>query len=392
VTTTAPWTEVRLGDHVIVQREGVAPEAIRSGTTYVGLEHIAPDGSVPAPQVVAAGDLASQKFRFSDCHVLYGKLRPNLGKVAAPDFKGVCSTDILPLRPAKGLDKRYLWRWLRQPRVVAESTRLAAGANLPRISPDSLIEMRIPLPPIEEQHRIAAVLDQADELRAKRRAALALLDTLTESVFLDMFGDPVTNPMDWPDVALGEIVSMPLRNGVSPASAGATTEQVLTLSAITRGRYDPQARKESTFAAVPPANKRVDASDMLICRGNGNPELVGRGHFPTQSMPEVVFPDTMIAARIPATRMDHAFVERFWACAAVRNQIQSVARTTNGTFKVNQTALESVRLLDPPLVLQERFGERIAGVSRLAGWQQASLAELDALFAALQHRAFRGEL
>ena len=141
MTTTAPWTEVRLGDHVIVQREGVAPEAIRSGTTYVGLEHIAPDGSVPAPQVVAAGDLASQKFRFSDCHVLYGKLRPNLGKVAAPDFKGVCSTDILPLRPAKGLDKRYLWRWLRQPRVVAESTRLAAGANLPRISPDSLIEM-----------------------------------------------------------------------------------------------------------------------------------------------------------------------------------------------------------------------------------------------------------
>ena len=68
-----------------------------------------------------------------------------------------------------------------------------------RLNPDEhLDEIRFPLPPLPEQRRIAEVLDRAEALRAKRRAALAQLDTLTQSIFLDMFGDPATNPKGWP--------------------------------------------------------------------------------------------------------------------------------------------------------------------------------------------------
>ena len=72
---------------------------------------------------------------------------------------------------------------------------------------DDLFRLQIPLPPLAEQKRIAGVLDAADDLRAKRREALAQLDTLLQSTFLDMFGDPVTNPMGWPIARSGEFES-----------------------------------------------------------------------------------------------------------------------------------------------------------------------------------------
>ena len=66
---------------------------------------------------------------------------------------------------------------------------------------ESSVKSKLPLPPLPEQRRIAEILDKADALRAKRRAALAQLDTLTQSIFLDMFGDPATNPKGWPVTA-----------------------------------------------------------------------------------------------------------------------------------------------------------------------------------------------
>ena len=77
------------------------------------------------------------------------------------------------------------------------ATSRCSGANLPRKGPKQLASFQIPLPPLAEQKRIAGILDAADALRAKRREALAQLDTLLQSTFLDMFGDPVTNPMGW---------------------------------------------------------------------------------------------------------------------------------------------------------------------------------------------------
>jgi type I restriction enzyme S subunit len=100
----------------------------------------------------------------------------------------------------------------------------------------------------------------------------------------------------------------------------------------------------------------------------------------------------MIAARIASERIERAFLQHVWNSAAVRRQVESLARTTNGTFKVNQTMLESIAFIAPPLELQREFAMRIAAVDKLKSAHHASLAKLDALFASLQHRAFRGEL
>ncbi|MEV1144242.1 restriction endonuclease subunit S [Micromonospora sp. NPDC049799] len=282
----------------------------------------------------------------------------------------------------------YLVLALRQ----AGLRKAITGSAQPQITRQSLASISVPLPPIEEQRRIAEVLDRADELRAKRRDSRAFLDDLTQSIFLDMFGSPDANPMDWPLVTLDDVLAMPLRNGLSPATRGQIEGLVLTLSSITGQRFDPTARKRATFLAPPPAAQTVHPSDFLICRGNGNLSLVGRAFFPYEPMADTTFPDTVIAARIQTTRVRPAFLEHVWRSGAVRRQIEAVARTTNGTYKVNQTMLASVSFFAPPLSLQDDFARQIAAVDALRRRHSAHLAELDALFASLQDRAFRGLL
>jgi len=197
------WIETPLSKLVTLDREGVAPDLIEKGSKYVGLEHIGNDGHIRELVSVERGQLASNKFRFTSAHVLYGKLRPNLMKIARPGFEGICSTDILPLLPGAEVDRDYLYHFLRSPSVVAKATSLATGANLPRLSPKALLEFAVRYPrDLSEQRRIAAILDKADALRRKAQQALDLTDDLIRSTFLDMFGDPVTNPKGWPEKGL----------------------------------------------------------------------------------------------------------------------------------------------------------------------------------------------
>ena len=207
-----------------------------------------------------------------------------------------------------------------------------------------------------------------------------------------MFGDPATNPKGWPTITLKQALTIPLRNGLSPSKIGKVSAQVLTLSAITGSAFDDAARKVSTFLSSPPADQSVASKDFLICRGNGNIQLVGRGQFPIRSMPEVTFPDTMIAARVSAQLIEPSFLQHVWNSIAVRQQIESLARTTNGTFKVNQTMLEGITFISPPVPFQCQFTYRATVIEETKKKECESVARLDALFAVLQHRAFRGEL
>ncbi|MGH3856192.1 MAG: restriction endonuclease subunit S [Pseudonocardiaceae bacterium] len=283
-------------------------------------------------------------------------------------------------------------RWLSHRLASLGLTRLNRAAAIPGLNRDDAYQLRILLPPFLGQRRLARILDQAEVLRATRRKALAELNELTQSIFLDMLGDPVVNPRGWPLVKLAEVLLMPLRNGISPSEGGQVPFKVLTLSAITGGKFEATALKFGRFKTVASPTKTVDDSDLLICRGNGNIKLVGRAYFPTSKMADTLFPDTIIAARVSTSRVCPTFLEIVWDSGAVRRQIETVARTTNGTFKINQKSLEEISFYLPPLSLQQEFDERMKVVGRMKESYRAHLAELDALFTSLQYRAFRGEL
>jgi type I restriction enzyme, S subunit len=288
------------------------------------------------------------------------------------------------------VDKRYLRHVLE--RALLDMRRHLHGATMQHVNRREFLGTKLPLPGLPEQRRIAEVLDRADDLRNKRRTSLAELDTLTHSIFFDLFGDPATNPKRWHLVCLKDVLSIALRNGLSPSHSGRVTAKVLTLTAVTGSRFNEGAWKLSTFQSVPPADQAVDENDFLICRGNGNIRLVGKGHFPIKPMPDVTFPDTMIAARVNEQRIDRLFLEHIWNSSAIRGQLESSARTTNGTYKVNQPMLEAISFVCPPISLQREFAVRLAAVEKVRSAHTSSLVEMEALFTSLQNHAFRGEL
>ena len=183
----------------------------------------------------------------------------------------------------------------------------------------------------------------------------------------------------WTQVKLGEILDEPLRNGVSPSTEGDVEATVLMLSAITGASFDSSAHKLGRFRNSPPSHYRVNSSDLLICRGNGNRTLVGRGFFPGESRVDLVFPDTIIAARISQTRVDPSYVQYLWNSSLVRAQIEPRARTTNGTFKINQEILHEIVMPLPPIADQRRIVEILDYADELLTKRRKTIALLNDL-------------
>ena len=207
----------------------------------------------------------------------------------------------------------------------------------------------------------SAVCDVLDSILAAAnlaRCQLPLLDGLVKSRFVEMF-----ESTKWSTAPAGSVL-LNMRNGVSPSKAGAFRARVLTLSAITQGFFDAESWKEGTFSSDPPRGKRISAGEFYICRGNGNRDLVGAGEYSDIDYLDLVFPDTMIAARINLDLINAAYLRYAWTRPAVRRQIESRVRTTNGTFKINQRMLSEVLLPIPPLSLQREFAAFAAEVAK----------------------------
>jgi type I restriction enzyme S subunit len=166
------------------------------------------DRRIASASTLLAADAPSRaQWVLNEGDVLVATVRPNLNAVCRipPEFAGaIGSNGFAALRPnAALLDSWYLYFWTRSPSFIDMLVRRATGAAYPAVSLADVESLQIPLPPLDEQRRIADILDAADALRRKRREALRLLDELQRATFLEMFGDPVTNPKGWPEVRLG---------------------------------------------------------------------------------------------------------------------------------------------------------------------------------------------
>lgn len=392
MTTPIPlaktWPVLRLDAIASIERNSIQAGKILSGTKYAGLEHILSDEGEINSIAVQVGDIASNKFVYDEGHILYGKLRPYLRKIAIPKEAGVCSTDILPIRPGERLDKSFLYHYLRLPQCVEYATTRSSGANLPRLSPKELAAFPTPLPPLSEQKRIAAILDKADAIRRKRKAALNMANEFLRATFLDLFGDPVTNPKGWDVKPFGKLIKT-IRNGLSPSSKGTHPGTVFTLSAVTGPDFLPSAKKAALFDKDPSAYQ-AKPSDFLICRGNGNLKLVGKAKFPKGDFKATAFPDTIIAADVDTQTVLPEVLEAQWATFFIRDQIERGARTTNGTYKINQSVIKSIKVVTPDIKAQLAFRDQVKGL----GLYLSKIAEDQSsiLFESLSQRAFRGEL
>ncbi len=372
-----------LAEVAMIDRLSLQPSEIQAGTIYVGLEHISSRGEFLKPPIVTSGELASSKFRFTGKHILYGKLRPYLAKIACPTFRGICSTDIVPILPGKRIERRFLFHFLRQPAMVDYANSQTVGINLPRLSPSILAKFKIPMPPLAEQQRIAEVLDCAEALRAKRRATLAQLETLTRSLFLNLLR---TAGRDVSTVSIEEGMEVIIDyRGKSPRKTECGVP-LITARVVKGGELlEP--------------NEFIAEEDYGIWMRRGFPRS-GDVLFTTEAPlgevaqldgRKVALAQRLLVLRGKASLLDNTFLMHALTAQMVRAQIN--ARATGSTVRgIRQREFRKVMLPTPPLPLQREFALRVGAVDKLKTAQRASLAELDALFASLQHRAFRGQL
>lgn len=293
------------------------------------------------------------------------------------------------------VDAGFLSHWLRLNRPYLES--LGNGATFKEVSKSVISRVEIALPPLTEQRRIAEVLDRAEALRAKRREALAQLDRLTESVFLDQFGGSTQPP-----VTVGD--------RLKDHPAGWRWELLTDVAELATGHTPDRKRLDYWGGAIPWITltdiRRLDGSvaqrtsECVTEAGIRNSSAVRlpAGTVCFSRTASIGFVTTM--GQPMATSQD--FVN--WVCgprvnptfvmhALLRSRSRLRGLSTGSTHKtIYFPTVERFRIVVPPIALQEEFARRVAAIERLKTVQRASLMEMDALFASLQHRAFRGEL
>lgn len=286
------------------------------------------------------------------------------------------------------LDAKFLYWWLRTKRSYLQN--LGNGATFKEVSKATVSRIEIPLPSLKEQQRIAEILDRAEALRAKRRAALAQLDTLIESIFIDLFGDPVTNAKGFERTRLDSLVRKDDTINYGVVQPGTDCEGGVPLIRVAdlRDSKVSQGGLKRISLAIERAYKRsrLRGDEILIsCVGS-----IGIVALADESMKG--FNIARAVARVPlAETTDRIFMASYLRSEFVQRYFHNELRTVSQpTLNIKQIS-ETVVVL-PPLELQREFALRVSAVEKLKTTQRASLAELDNLFASLQHRAFRGEL
>ena len=274
------------------------------------------------------------------------------------------------LRPTNKIDPGYFAHYFQTIEYRRHVSSVAAGANINNLKNADLDDIEIPLPPIEEQRRIASILDAADALRTKRRQALAKLDTLAQAIFIDMFGDPLHLR----------------RGGSEPTSESKLGE----LARVRTGKLDANASSEDgiypffTCASEP---LRIDVSafecNAILVAGNGDLNVkYFEGKFNAYQRTYVI--DSLDESRAHP-RFLHGFLDIY--VGRLREQaIGGVIRY----IKLGMLTEAVVQL--PSQHAQSVYVRTIEAVDAARSLAEHSEKQADALFTALQYRAFRGEL
>ncbi len=337
------------------------------------------DDGLPKPKKFTS--VASKLSQSGD--VIIG-IRASIGEKVWSDGIYCLGRGVAALRAGSELDRRFLWNWMSY--ATPELASKGKGATFKQVNRSDIAELAIPVLPLVEQRRIAAILDQAETLRTKRRQALAHLDSLTQSIFLDMFGDPVTNPNGWAVKAissLGKVVTGNTPSRDVPEYYGNSVEWIKSDNVNTPHYYLTKAT-EGLSEAGKVVGRVVPPKSILVTCIAGSPDCIGNAAMADR---EVAF-NQQINAFIPV-ELDAQFA---YAQIVVGKKLIQGASTNGMKGMVSKSRFEAIEFMAPPPALQRTFATRIQAIEGLKATHRAALAELDALFASLQQRAFIGEL
>jgi type I restriction enzyme S subunit len=325
--------------------------------------------------------------------VLIARMPDPLGRACVfpleEENKYVTAVDVCIIRPNKNCLASYLKYTLNSTDIRNTIARQKTGTTRERITRKKLGDLQIPLPPLETQQKIASILDAADTLRQKDKALVAKYDELTQSLFLDMFGDPVSNPKGWEKNDLKEVCTK-----------------------ITDGTHDTPKRLLSGIKFITGKHIRPFEIDYLnsdyvteevhkeIYR-RCNPEFgdilytnIGV-NFATAAMNTVDYEFSMKNVALIKYKRDvlnGRFLESILNDEFFKDRLKMAFGIGGAQQFLSLSNIKSIKVLCPPLALQNQFAERVAIIEQQKAIAQASLEKSEELFNSLLQKAFKGEL
>ncbi|HDV2846038.1 TPA: restriction endonuclease subunit S, partial [Escherichia coli] len=284
--------------------------------------------------------------------------RAPIGNVAIAGIELCTNQGFKSLIPGKNVYNKYLYHCIKK--FVPQLELLGNGATFKEVSKKVVENFEIPLPPFEEQKRIADILDKADDIRQKREQAIKLADVFLLATFLEMFGDPVENPKGWNVFSLLEYGSF--KNGMNFTKGESGT----ALKCLGVGDFKSLATitcvdniAEIELNTPPSAEYLLKDGDIVFVRSNGNKALIGRCLTIYPGKEKVTFSGFCIRYRIESTSVTPEYLNFLFRTPSVKQKMLSGGQGAN-IQNISQGTLSSLRIPIPPLEKQQAFSKVVS--------------------------------
>lgn len=388
----------KLGELMVKRGGSLDPSKFRSETFELL--------SIPAfdkgrPEVLVGSEIGSSKKTVEPRDVLLSKIVPHIRRCwVVPERKEkrqIASSEWIQFR-GDDFVPEYLRLFLMSNGFHSQfmKTVKGVGGSLLRASPAQVAEIEIPFPDLQDQFRIALLLGKVEGLIGQRKQHLQQLDNLLNSVFLQMFGDPVQNEKGWNiepcskavlDISSGTSYGGEDRPFESPEEIG-----VLKISAVTKGAFDPAEFKVVNRAQIKKSLRFVKCGDFLFSRAN-TVELVAACCVVPEDHDRLFLPDKIWVLTLDEDLIEPQFLNYLLKNERYRNVVRSLASGGHDSMlNISMKKFMTLGIPCPPRNHQRRFGALVEKVEFLRSRYQRSLADLESLYGVLSQRAFKGQL
>ena len=305
----------------------------------------------------------------------------------------IYSTGFCAVHAKKGiLTDRCLYHLLTSETFLSQKDKNCSGATQKAITNAGLNKIAIQVPSIDEQDAISKQFDAIADIIAKRQKQISVLDDLIKARFVEMFGDPELNPMEWPVEALGDVLSVEPQNGLyKPQSdyvQDGTGIPILRIDAFYDGKVNDFSRlKRLNCTDTERSRYLLMENDVVINRVNSL-EYLGKCAWITGLIEPTVFESNMMRFHVDGSRIDPCYMTRLLCSTFIYKQILNRAKKAVNQASINQGDVQSFKILVPPIKLQKQFAAFVAQIDKSKSVIQKSLDETQLLFDSMMQQYF----
>ena len=282
---------------------------------------------------------------------------------------------------------KYMGHFFQSPYYRKHISEASAGANINNLRNEHIADLHFPLPSLEEQRKIAAVLDKISDLIAKRRQQLDKLDELVKSRFIEMFGDPETNTKNWNKISLSDIIQN-ANNGMARRGSDFDGDIVLRLVELQDGYIDYSSPNRIMLTEAEKRRYLLLDKDFLFARVNGNPEYVGRCAVFNDIKKPVYHNDHIIRVHFNDEKVNGKFLSAVLNSTYGKREMRNKIKTSAGQYTISQDGIGAIKSILPPIELQNQFAAFVKQTDKSKLAIQKSLEKLEILKKSLMQKYF----